>query len=88
MRARLRADKALDILTDLFEEKDEYRLKSIQGFKVIASSAPGAVIKKLVGLLGQILQSEVEAEVAAVNEALGAALQKDVTSTVTGMLSA
>lgn len=86
MRARLRADKALDILTDLFEEKDDYRLKCIQGFKVIASSASGAVIKKLVGLLGQILQSEVEAEVAAVNEALGAALQKDVTSTVTGVL--
>jgi len=80
------ADKALDILADLFEEKDEYRLKAIQGFKVIAGSAPGTVIKKLVGLLGQILQSEAEAEVNAVNEALVAALQKDVMCTVTGLL--
>ena len=38
------------------------------------------------GLLGQILQSDVEAEVAAVNEALVAALEKDVKATMSGLL--
>lgn len=53
---------------------------------MIASSAPGAVIQKLVGLLGQILQSEVEAEIVAVNAALLAALEKDVKATMAALL--
>ena len=53
---------------------------------MIASSAPGPVILKLVGLLGQMLQTEVEAEIAAVNAALFAALEKDVKATMAGLL--
>ena len=80
------ADQALDILTDLFEEKEEFQVKSIAGFKVIASTASGGVIKKLVGIVGQILQSDVEAVAASGHEALVAALERDVTATMEGLL--
>jgi hypothetical protein len=61
-------------------------MKAIEGFKVIGVSAPSAVITKLVGVLAQLLMSEDEKELAAVNEALIAALEKDVQATTTALL--
>jgi hypothetical protein len=43
-------------------------------------------MQKVVGLLGDILQSEVEAEVAAANDALESALEKDVQVTMVALL--
>ena len=64
-------DATLDILIDLFEESDTNHLKAIDGWRAIASSASGPVITKLVGVLAQLLQSEVEAEVKACQSGSG-----------------
>eukprot|EP00960_Hanusia_phi_P029778 748164-Hanusia_phi.AAC.3 len=79
------ADSALDILIDLFEESDKYHLKAIQGFRVIAGSASSPVVSKLVGVLGQIILSEDEKEVEAVNDALVQALERDVKATLSAL---
>jgi hypothetical protein len=66
--------------------KYQYRMKAIEGFKVIAGSAPATVITKLVGVLTQLLMSEDEKELAAVNDALIAALEKDMQATTMALL--
>jgi hypothetical protein len=38
-RVPTHTDKSLDILTDLFEEKEEFHLKALQGFKVQTQGA-------------------------------------------------
>eukprot|EP00283_Hemiselmis_rufescens_P006848 CAMPEP_0173420296 /NCGR_PEP_ID=MMETSP1357-20121228/1844_1 /TAXON_ID=77926 /ORGANISM="Hemiselmis rufescens, Strain PCC563" /LENGTH=501 /DNA_ID=CAMNT_0014383075 /DNA_START=30 /DNA_END=1532 /DNA_ORIENTATION=+ len=80
------ADAALDILIDLFEEGEAYRMKAIESFKHIASSATAAVISKLVGVLAQMLLSENDKEVVVVTEALCTALEQDVLATTTALL--
>eukprot|EP00961_Rhodomonas_salina_P149662 2014952-Rhodomonas_salina.1 len=64
----------------------QFRMKAIEGFKVVATSATGAVIIKLIGVLSQLMQSEDEKEVAIVNDSLVAALEKDVQATVGALL--
>jgi hypothetical protein len=75
-----------DILHTALSSAEKGNLLQRACAQVIASSAPGPVILKLVGLLGQMLQTEVEAEIAAVNAALSAALEKDVKATMAGLL--
>lgn len=65
----------------------QYRMKAIEGFKMIAqTSTDAAVISKLVGVLSQLLLSQDEKEVVVVNASLCSALERNVQATCTTLL--